>query len=128
MESTEKCHGANDALISSDRSALLRNRLDGLRKDVDEFEEPGRRLKKSTRQTAKEITAIWNREVTLAERREEIFAILDTHEDSVTESTCRHAARGVLIEKAMNSMNETRTLLVTVDSGRVVDVYEKEAE
>ncbi len=110
------------------RSVLLRKRLDGLRQDVDEFEELGRRLNKTMRQTAAEITSRWNKEATLEERRGDICAIVDSVEESVTENTCRHAARGVLIEKAMSSMNETRTLLVTVDSGRVVDVYEQETE
>lgn len=103
---------------------LLGKRLQGLHDDVEVFSTAGRETTAETERRVGEITSVWNRDATLTQRREGIFETLRDFTDSVADNTKRHEARGKRIEVAFSSLDELKTLYVTVNNGKVVDVHE----
>lgn len=103
---------------------LLEQRLEGLRKDTEDFHARAQHVKAHTESQAASITAFWNSEGTLAARRAEVYELVGTFAEAVDQSRLRQENRAEQIAAVVAALDKPRKLYVTVQDQKVVEVHE----
>lgn len=103
---------------------LLEQRLEGLRKDTEDFHARAQHVKAHTESQAASITAFWNSEGTLAARRAEVYELVGKFAEAVDQSRSRQENRAEQIAAVVVALDKPRKLYVTVQDQKVIEVHE----